>query len=274
MSLIQIDDSKCKKDGICVKECPASIISHTDKKMRPEMVAGAEPICLLCGHCVAVCPHGALDHKKIPLEECPSVTDDLLINQDQALQFLRSRRSIRNFKKKAVEKEIIESLINNARYAPTGSNSQTVQWTVHTDENTIKEIADLTIDWMRSVIKSGELGGMASYLPLVVAAYEAGTDTIARGAPCLIFASAPKANPGGLVDVSIALSYLELIAVPAGLGTCWAGLIKRALHYSEPLQQKIGLPESHTHVYPMMVGYPKFAYHRLPERKSAKISWN
>ncbi|MBU3914270.1 nitroreductase family protein [bacterium] len=273
MSLIQIDDSKCKKDGFCVKECPAVIIRQPDKKSRPEMVEGGDQLCLVCGHCVAVCPHGALNHKKTPLEECPPIEKDLIINLEQALQFLRSRRSIRNFKKKPVEKEMIQTLINNARYAPTGSNSQEVEWTVHTDENTIKEIADLTVDWMRSVINSGMTGGVISYLPLIVAGYEAGLDTITRGAPCLIFASAPKSNASGMVDLSIALSYLELIAVPTGLGTCWAGLVTRALQFSEPLKKVVGLPESHTHFYPMMIGYPKFRYHRLPERKPARISW-
>ena len=151
MSLIQIDDSKCKKDDFCVQECPASIISQPDKKNRPEMVDGGDQLCLACGHCVAVCPHGALSHKKTPLEECPPIAKELIISQEQAIQFLRSRRSIRNYKKKPVEKEMIQTIIDIARYAPTGGNSQAVEWIVHMDKNTVKEIAELTVDWMRSV---------------------------------------------------------------------------------------------------------------------------
>ncbi len=273
MGFIQIDDSKCKKDGICVKECPAAIITQPDKKSRPQMIDGGDQLCLVCGHCVAVCPHGALNHEKTPLEDCPPIVKELIINEEQAIQFLRSRRSIRHFKKKAVNKETIQSLIDKARYAPTGSNSQEVEWTVFTDENKIKEIADLTIDWMRSVMNSGMKGGVMSYLPLIVAAYDAGIDTITRSAPCLIFASAPKSNASGTVDLSIALSYLELVAVPAGLGTCWAGLVTRALQFSEPLIKLVGLPDSHTHFYAMMIGSPTFRYHRMPERKPARISW-
>jgi hypothetical protein len=40
-----------------------------------------------------------------------------------------------------------------------------------------------------------------------------------------------------------------------------------------PLQKAIGLPEDHTHHYPMMLGYPKAKYFRLPQRKEPKITW-
>lgn len=272
MSFIQVDDKKCKKDGICVTECPAGIIKLRDKTKPPEMVEGGDQICLVCGHCVAVCPHGALSHRKTPLEVCPPIEDELVISPDQALQFLRSRRSVRHYKQKPVAKETLQSLIDAARYAPTGGNAQDLAWTVHTDADTIKDIADLTVEWMRAFVESGADGG-ASYLPFIIAAYDAGVDTVTRKAPCLITASAPKRNSNGLVDLTIALSYLELMAVPVGLGTCWAGLIARALRFSEPLQERVGLPDGHAHFYPMMIGFPKFGYHRLPERKPARVFW-
>ena len=50
-----------------------------------------------------------------------------------------------------------------------------------------------------------------------------GDDGILRTAQTLIVASAPKKSANGLVDLSIALAYLELAALPLGVGTCWAG---------------------------------------------------
>ncbi|MFH1984982.1 MAG: hypothetical protein ABIL58_24330 [Pseudomonadota bacterium] len=84
---------------------------------------------------------------------------------------------------------------------------------------------------------------------------------------------APKANANGLVDVSIALSYLELAALPLGVGTCWAGLLRAAMLATPELVASMGLPEGHTWFYPMMIGYPKFKYHRLPERNAPVIHW-
>jgi nitroreductase/NAD-dependent dihydropyrimidine dehydrogenase PreA subunit len=275
MGLIQIDSAKCKKDGICVVECPATIIQQKDKEHFPEMVAGGSQVCLACGHCVAVCPHGALSHTKSPREECPPIDTDLAIDQKEAVQFLRSRRSIRNFKKRPVEKQTIQYLIEQARYAPTGANTQTVAWTVHADRDNIKAIADLTIQWLRDFVKSRRESGksVVPYFPKFIAAYDAGFDTITYNAPCLITASAPGNNFGGMTDLTIALTYLELIAVPSGLGTCWGGMVKNALHASAPLKDLVGLPEGHTHFYPMMIGYPRFRYHRLPERKPPQINW-
>jgi nitroreductase/ferredoxin len=273
MSLIKIDESKCKKDGFCAQECPAAIIRQKDKDSFPVMISRGAEACLLCGHCVAVCPHGALTHEKIPLKDCPPILKELTISQEQAVQFLRSRRSIRRYKNKPVKKETVQFLINTARHAPTGSNSQLVTWTVFTDEPKIKKMADLTIDWMRESLKSAGNDGMTSYLPMIIAAYDAGINSITHGAPCLVFASTPDSYVNGMVDLSIALTYFELAAMSAGLGTCWLGLITRALKGYAPLKDAVGLPEGHSQFYPMVLGYPKFKYYHLPERKPAKIFW-
>ena len=45
MGLLKIDESKCKKDGICAGECPTAIIKLKDKESLPEMVAGGEAFC-------------------------------------------------------------------------------------------------------------------------------------------------------------------------------------------------------------------------------------
>ena len=76
-----------------------------------------------------------------------------------------------------------------------------------------------------------------------------------------------------MVDISLALCYLELAATTFGLGTCWAGLLQGALLASSPLKEAIGIPAGHTHHYPMMLGYPKARYFRLPERKPPKITF-
>ncbi len=273
MSLIQIDESLCKKDGFCVSDCPAVIIQQRDKESIPEMVPGGEQICLMCGHCVAVCSSGALNHLRVPVDSCPPVQKENVINTEQAFQFLRSRRSIRRFKEKAPTKEQIQELIEVARYAPTGSNTQQVVWTVLTEKSDLKRIAELTVDWMRSAVENPPPEGIASYFPLLIAAWDAGMDPITRDAPVLLVASTPGGARNSQVDLSIALSYLELAAVPMGMGTCWAGLAQAALLNSKQLQDFISLPESHTSHYPMMLGFPKFRYHRMPERKEPQIFW-
>lgn len=224
MAFLTIDESKCKKDGICAGECPVAIIHQQDKDNFPELVPGGEQFCLLCGHCVAVCPHGALSLENIPIESCPPIDKDLVINEEQAVQFLRSRRSVRFFKDQPVEKEILQRLIDIARYAPTGGNSQLVEWTVFTDAEKIHEIAGITVDGMKYALENDPHADYPPYFPLIIAAWDMGMDVVLRNAPALFIASAPAAAVGGMADVSLALSYLELAAQTKGIGTCWAGI--------------------------------------------------
>ncbi len=273
MGFLIIDESKCKKDGICVNECPVAIISQKDKESFPELVPGGEQVCLVCGHCVAVCPHGALSLEKIPLETCQPIDKEMVINEEQAVQFLRSRRSVRFFKDKPVEKETLEHLIDIARYAPTGGNSQLVEWTVFNDKEKIHDIAGLTVDGMKYMLENDPQADVPPYFPLIIAAWDFGMDVVLRDAPALVIASAPAAAVGGMADVSLALSYLELAAQTKGIGTCWAGIIHMGLQSWQPLIEAVGLPEGHVHQYAMMLGYAKPKYYRLPERKMPKIHW-
>ena len=131
----------------------------------------------------------------------------------------------------------------------------------------------MTVDFLRSQIKKDPESHKASYTPLVVAAYDAGYDAVLRNAPAMVVASASKAAGNGMVDLTLALSYLELVAPTMGLGTCWAGLLQGVLLSWSPLKEALGIPENHRFHYPMMLGYPKFKYQRLPERKMPKITW-
>jgi len=272
MGLIAIDEQRCKKDGLCATECPAAIIQLQEDGF-PEMVVGGADLCILCGHCVAVCPEGALSHKRCPREACPPINKKLVLHEQQAAQFLRSRRSIRRYQDKPVEKEKIQRLIEVARYAPTGSNSQLVEWLVVDDKSKIKSIAGLTIDYFRRILREDPQAMAIASLPRAVAAWEAGYDTVLRHAPALIVASAPKEAFNGMVDVTLALCYLDLMAPTLGLGTCWAGLLQSALRFSPSIKEALGVPAEHPHHYPMMLGYPKPKYYRLPERKLPKITY-
>jgi ferredoxin len=100
------------------------------KEEFPVPVAGAEELCINCGHCVAVCPHGALSLKTMAPEQCPPVRKEWLFGPEQTEHFLRSRRSVRVYKDKPADRETLAKLIDMARFAPSGHNAQPVQWLV------------------------------------------------------------------------------------------------------------------------------------------------
>ena len=62
---------------------------------------------------------------------------------------------------------------------------------------------------------------------------------------------------------TIALTYLELAAAGMGIGACWAGYLNAAANSFAPLTEKLPLPENHRCYGAMMIGYPRYGYHRL-----------
>jgi nitroreductase/NAD-dependent dihydropyrimidine dehydrogenase PreA subunit len=273
MSLFVVDQEKCKKDHICVDECPAKIIVMKDKDTPPVPVSRAEEFCIQCGHCVAVCPYGALSHKAMAPDECPPVQKELLLSPEQVEHVLRSRRSIRTYKKKVVDRETITKLIDIARYGPSGSNSQPVRWLVIHDNQEVKKLAGHVADWMRFLLKEQSELAMSFHMDRIIKGWDAGMDRICRNAPHVIVTHAPKEDRAAPAACTIALSYLDLAAPSFGLGACWAGYFNTAANLWPPMQEALGLPEGHTSFGAMMIGFPKYAYYRLPLRNEPHITW-
>jgi len=272
MSLFTVDAGKCKKDGICAAVCPMGIIDWS-KGENPKPSAEAEELCITCGHCVAVCPHGALSHKAMAAEACQPLAKELILTGPQAGQFLTSRRSIRAYQDEPVPRETVESLIRIASYAPSGHNMQPCRWVVRDDPAELKRLAGLVVDWLRGLVKAKHQLAAMLHLDRVVARWDAGMDTILRGAPVLVQVHAHKEDRTAPQGCTIAMAYLELAAAAHGLGACWAGFFNMAPLLHPPMAKELGLPQDHQIFGSMMLGKPKYKYQRIPLRKTPDIVW-
>jgi nitroreductase/NAD-dependent dihydropyrimidine dehydrogenase PreA subunit len=276
MSLITIDENKCNKDGICVKECPLALLAQEDEKSIPKVADNAETMCIHCGHCVAVCPTGALSLIDIDANECLPIKKELMLNSEQVEQFLRSRRSIRNFKEKEVPKETIAKLIDLARYAPTAHNDQAVEWIVICGKDEIKKYTELVVEYFRQVLNEDPKDSRKNHYDLIVGAWDMGIDIIGRNASQLIFTHASKKEVFSsfyATDCATALGYMELAAPSLGLGTCWNGMYLTAINESKALRDALCIPEQNGCYGALMAGYPAVKYYRMPTRKEPKIIW-
>ena len=273
MSLFFVDQKKCHRDGLCAAECPAKIIEINDPEGFPAPIPDAEEFCIQCGHCVAICPHGALTLKTVEPKDCLPVKKELLLSAEHCEHFLRSRRSIRNYKEKPVPHELLKKLIEVVRYAPSGHNSQPVHWMVFENRETVKHLATLVADWMRWMLKENSEYALMMHFDRVVTAFGQGVDRILRDTPHLIVAYGLSTLPAAQPACIIALTYLELAAPCFGLGTCWAGYFNAAANNYPPLQEFLALPKDHLPYGAAMIGYPKFGYQRMPPRNAPDITW-
>ncbi len=263
MELITVDKEMCKRDGICMAACPTGCI-EADAEGYPVPASGAH--CLGCGHCVAICPFGALDNARTPMRDClPAPRERAALPALAGL--MQFRRSVREYKDQAVPRETLEGLLDIARFAPTAVNTQQVSYIVSLDPDKTRGLVGGVAEWMRANISE------RPYFARFVEEWDRGQDRILRGAPHVVVALADAQNDWGDVDCSIALTYLELAAAAAGLGVCWAGLLHRALLASPELAAAIGVPSGKKVCGALMLGVPKYKYTLVPPRNPAPVSW-
>ena len=272
MSLLTIDETRCKKDGICAAECPMAVIQWK-KGAFPAPGANASRMCINCGHCVAVCPHEAVIHEKLAPADCLAVEREMTLTTAQTEHFLRARRSIRNFKETPVEKETLSEMIRLASFAPSGHNMQPVRWRVLNGRDIVKEHTGMVIDWMKLTLKKNPKFAKSLHLDMLIGAWKFGMDVVTRNAPTLILAQGPEANPTAPPACTIAMTYLDLAAQSFDVGTCWCGYFLIAASAHAPLAEKLGKNKGLKTYGAMMAGYPKFAYHRMPLRNAPDITW-
>ncbi|UCD08237.1 MAG: nitroreductase family protein [Dehalococcoidales bacterium] len=270
MNIVEINHDTCTKCGICNFVCSAGLI-ESDNQNYPVSIPELDEACNRCGACVAACPTGSLNHRDLPLEKSPSIDNQLKVGLEQCEQLIKSRRSVRSYKDKKVPREEITRLIDAARYAPTGGNSQNVKWLVIDNQETMQRLREIGRTFVIEAFAN--IPAYTSRLELCKKRRDAGFDIFLHGAPVLVNTYGEENMPIAAIDSTIALSYFDLLANSTGLGCCWIGLFSAAANNLPKIKDILGLPEGNQVYGSMIVGYPKYIYPRIPVRNLANIEW-
>ncbi len=271
MGLINVDESKCGKCGLCARACPAGIVVLGEGfpiTGFPTTVEKIEKGCITCGHCVAACPNAALSHVRMKPEECMPLEPGWRLSPGQIGQLIRGRRSVRNFRPDPLGPDLVAELLDIVRYAPTGMNSQSISWKVVLDEQEIQFLSLAVVEWLRT-LQGDEVHGIKGMLK----AWEMGRDPVLRKAPALVIAYGEDGDPMAQPSSMIALTTMELAALSFGLGTCWTGFLYFAAKSSYEVATALALPPGHHMCGGLMIGYPEFEYSRIPTRNPARVIW-
>jgi nitroreductase/NAD-dependent dihydropyrimidine dehydrogenase PreA subunit len=269
-TMIKVDENLCISCGSCIRACPGGLIT---KKDFPVPIESGWDLCIDCGHCVAICPTGAMHQRSMGPEDCQPIDIHLIPQWDRVRQYLISRRSIRGYIRKPIEKDKVLQLLDVARYAPNGANRQIIRWLVINDQAKVHRIAEMTIDWMKVVKEKNPALYQEAKLELFVEPWELGQDRISRGAPCIIMDYAPKDERTAPPAAMIAIHQIQLAAPALGLGTTFTGSINTASQGYPPLIKMLGLPEGYIPHGTCVIGYPSEKYLRIPVRKPVEVTW-
>jgi nitroreductase/NAD-dependent dihydropyrimidine dehydrogenase PreA subunit len=292
---ITIDIDVCKKDGICALVCPNGIFVQREKLTIPELVA--EETCIVCGHCVAVCPQGAISHSEFPATTTRAIQFEQLPTPEQVLELLKSRRSIRAYRDKPLAKDTLETIIDGARFAPSGHNSQSTEYLVVQDRAVLNQVSAVAIAYLKFEInrfsnpifrtmalladresaESGlhEIPGFKEMIRL----FESGADPILNAAPVLLAFHAPRTDGYGDVNSQLALQNASLVAHALGVGHFYTGWViapcraPMAKAWNRRIPNLLGIPPGNVLYGALAMGYPVPRFKNMIERKPPQIRW-
>ncbi len=179
-------------------------------------------------------------------------------------RLLDQRRSIRDYQDKPVPTDLVRELIGEATLAPSSGNGQPWKFIVISDRGLIKRLSDES--------KKNLVSDMEKNPDHPSWRYEATLKNkdfnVFYNAPCLVIVVGPSALYSTRMDCALFAAYFMPAAADRGLGSCWINL---GSHIRDRrLKEEIGLPENHTIVAPIVVGWPT-AIPPAPERKQPHI---
>ncbi|AFS77700.1 nitroreductase family protein with 4Fe-4S ferredoxin iron-sulfur binding domain [Gottschalkia acidurici 9a] len=271
--MIKIDDKKCIVCGQCVKDCFLRDIEIVDNKVQTNNVT-----CIKCGHCIAVCPTNAVSIDEYNMEEVKDYNkDEFSIDSDNLLNFIKFRRTVRQFKNKEVEKEKILKIIEAGRFTQTGSNMQNISYIVVREGlQELKSLAFKSLKKKGEELISNTTSSMAvkRFGKLWIDMYKEHeespnkNDKLFFNAPAVIIVAANTK-----VDGALASSNMELMTNALGLGTLFSGFFVMAAQEDEKIMDFLGVEKDKQIVTCMIIGYPDVKYLRTVPRKEADISW-
>ena len=168
-----------------------------------------------------------------------------------------SRRSIRKYiAKKPVEDEKIIELIESARLAPSGSNTQPWHFIVVKSDAARQKLAEASHNqkWMMSA-------------PVFIACVADIRSRIAEDTKLSLNENSPEPELKQIIrDTSIAVEHMVLCAEKLGLGTCWV-----AWFTQEEIRPIMNIPSDKYVVGIVTLGYPDESPKARPRKDLKEI---
>lgn len=261
--MVVIDEKKCIGCGLCAADCIAQNIVIEEK-------AHVKQDCFQCGHCVAVCPKGAVSIPEYDMADMEEYDADSFTLQPEAvLHSIKFRRSIRNYKPEGVPEDVLRTLAEAGRYTATAKNSQSNGFVFVQKE--MAELKDRVWQFIDDIAHKDIREVDKAFLPYLVfnqrRKKDAADDYLFRNAPVVLYVVSDSA-----LDAGLAAQNMEMMGVSLGLGMLYNGYLARVSDANEELKQWLGIGDRTIRAC-MLLGYPAVHYARTAPRKTADVIW-
>jgi len=166
---------------------------------------------------------------------------------ENLLELVKKRRSIRRFRHEAIPDDYIEKIIEVARRAPSGFNTQPWEFIVVKDKELRKKIVDL--------LPQNDLTAENDFRIAPVYIIQLGDPRTKSGLPKFIRDKESMNEPIFISSLANSFIYMHLAAASLGLSCQWVSMVSSPNVQSE-LKKLIGIPDLFK-VYDMLaLGYP------------------
>ena len=258
---VNIESSKCTGCALCVKDC-----TDNSLEIRNDKAVVINENCLMCGHCVAICPESAVTIDGYDMSEVIPIEETDTLDDKQLMKVIKGMRSIRHFKEEKIDKEIINAIIDAGRYSSTGSNSQNVRYIVV--ENDIDKLEAMVLPKLRGIQKLLGVTNKVIKSKLDLSRYSFEEGFLFKNAPLLILVVANSD-----VDGALASKSMELMARSKGLGNLYVGIFTAIGNRNKKIKSLLGLKGKEKFVTCLALGYPDVKYERTVPRNKADVVW-
>lgn len=159
-----------------------------------------------------------------------------------AIELIKSRRTVRNYKNVEVEREKLDKILESAIHSPTGMNKQTLGFVVVIGREKIRRLSDMILK--DALVKNPKTRERMKHMD----------DPVYYGAPLLILITRPKNDEDAVIDCGFAAENMILEAVSIGLSTCPHGTSK-LINGNENAKRLLGIKEEEIVEIGVLFGY-------------------
>jgi nitroreductase len=191
---------------------------------------------------------------------------------DEMANLLRGRRSVRLFNGQKVDRVTLEKVISLAATAPSAHNTQTTEFVVIQNPETIRLVEQYTAEAMQEISSALDNSARALF-DRVIEAQRAGEHRILHEAPALIAFHGQTGNQLANVNAQLCIENAMLAMYGMGLGGYYCGFVTLMGHLDKRLLELLKIPPDHELFGVLTVGYPKTKLTRWVERKP-RITWD